>query len=271
MGQVQGGVVMLIRSTWTLAVSEPTVLPRSYGVELVKDLHRRMELEMGSETIPDISYSGIMGFCSTSQDFLTFHANELYQLLVCGLQENASKAIASLDLSPSLEFLGAKFDVVNREDGITSYEKLYHTLVAAEPEPIRYFDLKFNTPTAFAQQRTYLPLPVPTLMFRSWLERWNHFAPVYLGGDELISYLEASLVLSRHKLQTHLFRVHKGQVTGFKGDVTLQVLGRTDPLLANVATLLIQYAQFAGTGIKTRLGMGQTDVITKDYSTKRST
>jgi CRISPR-associated endoribonuclease Cas6 len=44
------------------------------------------------------------------------------------------------------------------------------------------------------------------------------------------------------------------------GDVTLQVLNRADPLLANVANLLVQYARFSGTGMKTRLGMGQTIV-----------
>ncbi len=251
---------MLIRSTWTLIVSEPTVLPRSYGLELVKDLHRRMRLELGGNSIPSVTYSGITGFCSASRDFLTFSPEEFYQLSVCGLQETPSKAIASLDLSPSLEFLGAKFDVVNREDDTSSYENLYHTLVAAEPEPIRHFDLKFTTPTAFAHQRTFLPLPVPNLMFRSWLERWNHFAPVYLGSDELIGYLEGAIALSRHKLQTSSFQVHSGKVNGFTGKVTLQVLHRTDPLLANVANLLIHYARFSGTGVKTRLGMGRTEV-----------
>ena len=156
--------------------------------------------------------------------------------------------------------MGAKFDVVNREDDITSYEELYHTLVAAEPEPVRRFNLNFTTPTAFAQNRTYLPLPVPTLMFRSWLERWNHFALVYLGSDELIGYLEGAIALSRHKLQTRSFQVHSGKVNGFTGDVTLQVLHHTEPLLANVANLLVHYAQFSGTGVKTRLGMGKTVV-----------
>lgn len=249
---------MLICSAWTLTVSEPAILPRSYGLELVKDLHKRMDLELGGEATPTVTYSGITGFCSTSKDFVTFSPNELYQLSLCGLHESAAKAIARLDLSSSLEFLGAKFDVVNREDNITSYENLYHTLVAAEPEPIRYFELKFNTPTAFAQQRTFLPLPVPNLMFRSWLERWNYFAPVYLGSDELIGYLEGSIVLSRHKLQTRSFQIRSGKVNGFTGDVTLQVLSRTEPLLANVANLLVHYAQFSGTGVKTRLGMGLT-------------
>lgn len=251
---------MLIRSTWTFSLSETTILPRSYSLELVKELHKRMELTLGEEVIPSITYSGLQGAILVSKDFLTFHPGRAYQLSLCGLQEKASKAIASLNLSPTLDFLGAGFEVVNREDEMSSYESLYQSLVATEPEPVWRFDLKFTTPTAFAQNRTYLPLPVPTLMFRSWLERWNQFAPVYLGSDELIGYLGEAIVLSQHKLQTRSFQIHSGKINGFVGDATLRVLSRADPLLANVANLLISYAQFAGTGIKTRLGMGQTEL-----------
>jgi len=257
---------MLIYSTWTLKVTEPTTLPRSFGLELTKELHRRMGLEIGGEAIPSTTCSGITGYCTTSGDFLTFDPNEFYQLSLCGLQETASKAIASLtfdsnpDLPPTLELLGAKFNIVNRDDEITSYENLYHTLVAEEPEPEKRFDLRFITPTAFSQNRVYLPLPLPSLMFRSWLERWNHFAPVYLGSDELVHYLSESIAVSRHNIQTRSFPIHSGRVTGFVGAVTLQILSLPDPLLANVANLLLHYAQFAGTGMKTRLGMGQTSI-----------
>lgn len=251
---------MLIRSTWILKVSEPTVLPRSYNLELVKDLHHRIGLETGSEKIPSVTYSGLMGICSASRDFLTFDPDELYQLSICGLQQMSSKAIASLDLSSGLEFLGAKFEACDREDEITSYEELYTMLVANEPEPIRRFNLQFITPTAFAQGLNHLPLPLPSLMFRSWLERWNEFAPVYLGGDELIAYLESAIGIKQHKIKTGLYQLHRGYAIGFTGHVTLQVLRYPDPLLANVAHLLIRYSQFAGTGMKTRLGMGQTGV-----------
>lgn len=251
---------MLIRSTWTLSLSDPAVLPRAYHLELVKELHRRLGLEVGSETLPSVGFSGIQGFYQVSQDFVTFTPDEFYTLSLCGLQENAAKAIASLNLSPSLEFLGAKFDIINREDEITSYEQLYTELVANEPEPIRRFNFKFTTPTAFAQGHTHLALPVPNQMFRSWLERWNHFAPVYLGSDELIAYLSQAVLLKHHKIQTRSYQLPKGYVNGFVGNVTLQISYRTDALLANVANLLVQYSQYSGTGIKTRLGMGQTIV-----------
>jgi CRISPR-associated endoribonuclease Cas6 len=253
-------VKMLTRSTWTLTVAEPTVLPRSYSLELSKHLHRQLDLPFGEEEIPSVTCSSLMGSNQVLQDFISFAPKERYELTICGLQAHTAKAIASLDLSPDLEFLGARFEVVDRQDETTSYEAIYQTLVAAEPDPIRRFEIRFATPTAFAQNRTYLPLPVPTLMFRSWLERWNHFAPVYLGGDELISYLGEAIALSRHDLRTRSVAIHRGRVNGFIGNVTLNALSFADPLLANVAHLLIQYSNFAGTGIKTRLGMGQTIV-----------
>lgn len=255
---------MLINSTWTLTVSNPTILPRAYNLELVKILHNSMEIEIGAEKIPSTSFSGIYGACSTKQDFITFEPGAFYNLSLCGLKETSSKAITHLDLTETLEFLGAKFNVINRDDKITSYEELYTRLVANEPEPIHKFNLQFKTPTAFGQHGGTLPLPLPSLMFHSWLERWNNFAPIYLGGDELLTYLNHAVSIRNHRIQTRSTHMHKGYVNGFIGEVTLHMLNRADPLLANVADLLTQYAEFTGTGMKTRLGMGRTVLITKN-------
>ena len=255
---------MLIRSTWTLTTKETAVLPRSYGLELVKQLHEKMNLELGKDIIPTITFSGLRGNYSNSRDFISFPIREFYQLSLTGLNTSSSKAIAQLNLSEHLEFLGAKFTIINREDETSSYEQLYTTLVADEPEPNRYLELEFFTPTAFANNQIQLPLPVPNSMFRSWLEKWNHFAPIYLGSGELLSYLSNAIRIKRHRIQTSTFQLPKGYLVGFTGKVTLQILFRVDPLLANVANLLVNYASFAGTGMKTRLGMGQTQLKTKD-------
>ena len=251
---------MIINSTWTLTVSTSTVLPRSYRLELIKQLHHQLGLEMVNESLPPVTYSGIIGFYSTSRDFITFHPEEFYQLSLSGLNQVSSQAIYHLNLGNSLEFMGANFNIINREDEISSYEELYTNLVGNEAEAVRRFDLQFITPTAFAHGRVSLPLPLPTLMFRSWLERWNNFAPVYLGSDDLIAYLGNAFLLKSHKIQTRIYQLNQSFVNGFVGDVTLQVLNNVDPLLANVAHLLVEYARFSGTGIKTRLAMGQTSV-----------
>ncbi|MBK4730298.1 CRISPR system precrRNA processing endoribonuclease RAMP protein Cas6 [Oxynema sp. CENA135] len=251
---------MLIRSHWTVVPCEPAVLPRSYHLELVKELHRRMGLEMGNNEIPTIAYSGLVGFSSRSKEFMTFHPDQLYSLSLSGLCDPASKAIADLDLSEQLEFLGFKFELRDRTDETSSYEELYTTLIGDEPEPVYHFELDFKTPTAFSQNRIHLPLPLPISMFRSWLERWNYFSSVYLGGDDLLAYLNDVVAIGRHNIKTRKFQVYRSFITGFIGNVRLQILRRSDPLLANVAHLLVQYSQFAGTGAKTRLGMGQTQI-----------
>lgn len=249
---------MLISSTWTLTTKANNVLPRSYCLELTKQLHQQIGLEIGKEQIPSTTFSGILGYITSSQDFYTFLTEETYQLSLTGLTEASSKAIAGLELTNSLEFLGAKFQISDRYDQITSYQQLYTELVAEEPEPIRHLKLKFLSPTSFSSHGSYLPLPVPNLMLRSWLEKWNHFAPIYLGGDELVQYLSQAARIRRHRLQSRNFQVGRGFVTGFTGSVDLQLPYKVEPLIANVANLLAQYSMFSGTGIKTRLGMGQT-------------
>lgn len=248
---------MLIRSKLTLQTPNTVALPRSYGVELIKRLYGKMGLSFEDQRMPEITFSGLLGFCQTDGDFLIFSSDETYKVVLSGLDKIHADAIAQLDLS-ELNFLGASFSLCDRENQITSYEELYQQYIASEPEPLRQFDLQFLTPTAFAQDQLYLPLPVPILMFRSWLQRWNHFSSIYLGGDELLQYLSHAIPVYRHRIQTRSRQVYQSKISGFTGDVTLKVLHRADPLIAQVASLLVEYSTFAGTGIKTRLGMGCT-------------
>ena len=255
---------MLISKTWALSPKEVTPLPRHYYLELVKQLHEKLSLNIGEDRIPSVSYSGLLGQVKNTGEFITFSPEETYQLKICSLNAETSSQVASLDLSPSLDFLGGSFQVLEVEQEQTSYEQLYTYLVAEEPTPSREFQLNFLTPTAFSQDRGQLPLPVPELMFRSWLNRWNHFAPIYLGEDELLEYLTQGVKIKHHRIKTHNFALPKGYITGFTGTVTLTIPRRFDQLLANVAHLLCEYSSFASTGVKTRLGMGQTQLLNKD-------
>jgi len=257
---------MLISKTLTVSPKERIPLPRHYYLELVKQLHEKLSLPMGDEQIAPVSCSGLIGNVENSGDFITFSPQETYELKLCGLNAEASSKIAQLDLSPNLEFLGGSFTILAEQQKDNSYEQLYTHFVAEEPTPVREFQFNFLTPTAFAQDRGQLPLPVPKLMFRSWLNRWNHFAPIYLGKEELLEYLEHGVKIKHHRIKTRNFTLPKGYITGFTGTVTLTIPRHFDQLLANVAHLLCLYSSFASTGIKTRLGMGQTRIEINDFS-----
>ena len=249
---------MLVRVTWKLTVEESVSLPHTYGLEVARRLHDRIGIEMGSEAVASTTCTGIVGRCSMSREFVAFDPQEPYWLSLTGLQEASAKAILDLDLGDRFELFGAQFRVGDREVEVSSYEQMYQLRVAEEPELSKVLNLEFVTPTTFAQNRLYLPLPVPVMMFRSWLERWNRFAPVYLGGDELMMFLGEGVAVSRHRVMSRSVMVGSSRVTGFVGDVSLRVMGWVDPLLGNVARLLVEYGGFAGTGAKTRLGMGTT-------------
>ena len=248
---------MIIRIDWILRPVETITLPRSYQLALVKDLHERIGLSLGGEPIPSTRFSGLVGARSRG-DFVTFDPEQFYTLSLSGLSESAAKSIAALDLGDKVDCLGGHFIVREQSQQSTTYESLYQQKVASEPEPTYRHTLRFITPTAFSQQGLYLPLPIPELILRSWLTTWNHFAPIYLGGDELLTYLNEVVAISRHRIQTASLPVHEGRITGFTGEVTLTLLRRSDPLLVQVVALLAAYAEFCGTGIKSRLGMGRT-------------
>ena len=78
--------------------------------------------------------------------------------------------------------------------------------------------------------------------------------------NELIAYLSDAIIIKSHKIKTRSLQLPKNYIKGFVGEVSLQLSYRVEPLLAKVANLLIQYAQFANTDIKSRLGMGKTEV-----------
>jgi CRISPR-associated endoribonuclease Cas6 len=248
----------LIRATWSVSIDQETILPRTYGFALVQELHSRMKLALGDAEVPNVTCAGLIGKTKSVEDFVVLEPETEYRLVLSGLNDVAVQAIKTLDLTDTLELLGAKFHLVRQPDDVSSYEELYEAAVLTEPVPRPLHELRFLTPTAFSQNRRYLPLPLPRLLFRSWLERWNHFAPVYLGGDELLDYLDSAVALQHLRIQTRQITVQQARIPGFVGNVSLRLFLK-EPLLANVAELLLAYSRFCGTGIKTRLGMGTTE------------
>lgn len=253
---------MLIQSTWKLKINQETLLPCAYSTNLIKLLYQKMGLEFTAETLPEITFSGILGNYKKNDNFYILSPEEDYYLSLSGLELSASKAIKELNFNnDKLDFLGISFQVGNREDDITTYEQLYSELVAEDPESIKDYRLEFLTPTSFAQGKMNLPLPLPSLMFHGWLNKWNNFCNIYLGSDELIDYLSNNIYLNYYRLNTRKLQINQQKVTGFVGEINLKIPQRVDDLLANVANLLINYSQYCGTGIKTRLGMGNTKIL----------
>ncbi|GAX38418.1 CRISPR system precrRNA processing endoribonuclease RAMP protein Cas6 [Nodularia sp. NIES-3585] len=115
--------------------------------------------------------------------------------------------------------------------------------------------LQFLSPTSFKQGRVIQPFPLPELVFGSLLRRWNIFAPAELH----FSPVEWNALISAFELKTYALKMAGGAEIGAEGWVKYRFL---DPEQARMATILAHFADFAGVGRKTAMGMGQ--VITNN-------
>ena len=116
--------------------------------------------------------------------------------------------------------------------------------------------LEFQSPTAFKQgKKTIQPFPLSELVFGSLLRRWNAFAPEDLHFPQI----EWQGRVSAFDLKTQVLRLEGGPQIGSVGWVRYRF---PDAEQARIASILAQYAFFAGVGYKTTMGMGQVQALT---------
>ena len=144
---------------------------------------------------------------------------------------------------------------VNAWTGYSRYEALL-ARSGDHPSTIR---MEFRSPTAFKKTGgSFMPLPLPELVFGSLLDRWNLFSPLKMPEHLYDAILEHVSVKSHH-IQTHNVLL-KGKIQdaipGFMGQVTYH-LGKMAAQERQCLHALAGFALYSGVGVKTTMGMGQ--------------
>jgi CRISPR-associated endoribonuclease Cas6 len=139
-----------------------------------------------------------------------------------------------------------------------TYEELSARWLLARETPASRIELRLYSPTAFKTAGKLQILPLPDLVFGSLLAKWNTFAPVALP-EEARRFAAECLVVSRLQLRSHAapFKDESAFKSGAVGSVTYAAATRDRYWLA-VMNTLADFAQFAGLGVSTTMGMGQT-------------
>ena len=108
----------------------------------------------------------------------------------------------------------------------------------------------------------HYPLPDPSLVYQSWLNRWNEFAPEEARINvALLDIVAAHVAVGRYDLRTEMVDLGRNRkVIGFVGRVQYNVIraAKIGSEWLHRLNLLADYASFCGTGHKTAQGMGQT-------------
>lgn len=134
----------------------------------------------------------------------------------------------------------------------------YEELVNMASRTSRTISLKFLTPTSFGRGDVDLPLPIPRLVFQSYLKRFQEFHSYEFLPDllEQIDFYTGIAHLDR--LRTDTIKTKRITLRGFVGDVSFEISKKSPPDLIWQMQLLADFAFFCGTGKKTTVGMGQT-------------
>jgi CRISPR-associated endoribonuclease Cas6 len=144
--------------------------------------------------------------------------------------------------------------------GCTSWARL-----AAEAQPNAEVTLAFTSPTAFgfgqkAWGKKVMVLPLPEVVFGSLARSWNDLAPLPLQVERkaLRAYVEEHVVVKRMDgvhTQMHAFR--RSMQVGFVGRVVYGLMAENEAARCQL-NALADFAFYAGVGMKTTMGMGQT-------------
>lgn len=140
------------------------------------------------------------------------------------------------------------------EEKLTSFPKI---LADALPHP--KVTLEFITPTSFKVSGVQSLFPDPKLVFSSLLRRWNAFSETKLPEEYIKSF--ASIKVSSYNLHTELVHFSRYKMIGFKGRTEFELPKDLGEPFQRVVNALADFAPYAGVGVKTAMGMGQTKRI----------
>lgn len=131
--------------------------------------------------------------------------------------------------------------------GRTSYQEMMLT-----PELGKKAGLTFISPVAFKRGELHYPLPEPGLIFQNLARRWDRLTRFPLPSD-----LDFQAVSCSHfDLRTRPYTLRKGgTIVGAVGKLSFH-FPKKDENLTFCCQVLLEFAFYAGIGVKTTQGMG---------------
>jgi CRISPR-associated endoribonuclease Cas6 len=130
-----------------------------------------------------------------------------------------------------------------------------YALLFNPPQVLNDIELHFLSPTSFKHNQGVQTFPLPELVFNSLHRRWNIFAPEKYH----LPACEWDALVTAYELKTHALKMEGGAEIGAQGWVRYRFMSSE---MARMATILANFAFFAGVGRKTAMGMGQTQIGT---------
>lgn len=235
----------------------------AFVLNLLKLGDEKIAAETHQSEVAKISLSNLIG---NRRQPVTLEGDR-FLLRICLLDGSLFEPLINgFDKSSDNTVILGKFPFVIREIHLLSdTHKLtkttdYYSLAVHTPT-YEEITLKFLSPTSFKQKQCLQSFPLPELVFNSLLRRWNYFAPRELHFSEV----NWQVLVSAFDLKTHAVKLQAGAEIGCQGWVKYRFL---NPQQARIASILAEFAFYAGVGRKTSVGMGQTHLEIREKGGK---
>ena len=171
--------------------------------------------------------------------------------------EDAARIVPALMQLKTAEILQKK-DVLTFAEPAQqsiSYADLFrrHYIMSDPPGRIRLY---FETPAAFKSGGQYLNMPTARLILHGLVRRYDMTCGIHdTVYDTLFDEIEQRVTISGFRIRSASFSLESVRIPAFLGEITLRVSG--NQVFRSYINMLCDYAQYAGVGIKTALGMGR--------------
>lgn len=129
---------------------------------------------------------------------------------------------------------------------------------------IHHINLRFVTSASCKTQGEYAVFPFPYLILKNLVTKWNAFSDSsIIDSDHVADQLDKEIQIVDYHLHMHPFSLEGRRIRAFRGNVSYGLF-RND-MAARLTAILMYFASYAGTGIKTALGMGGTETDVSFY------
>lgn len=192
---------------------------------------------------------------------LMFEGNQL-QWTIYALTDQATRRIEK-DWFETVEsfYLEQKNLTVTIEKKSASEDVSYldwylkHTTQSSYPTKI---NIRFLSPTSFKSYNRYLQKPSLSLCYRSLVMRLGSLQDTVTFPKKIWNQLAEQTEIIEQTTEKTSFPLEKTKIPAFKDELVLELRGSQEDLA--MMNLLWCFAEWAGIGVKTALGMGAVEV-----------
>ena len=162
----------------------------------------------------------------------------------------------------NLKHKGTNLNVLSVNRSMLSEQDFFARFFTNE-QPCRRYKMEFLTPCTHRSGGEYILFPSQKLILQSLYMRFSSFASDFsIDDEEILTQLVEHTKITHYSLHSSKYHLKGIEVKGYIGGVILTIHGPEQ--LIRLAGMLLSFAEFAGVGIKTSLGMGGCRV-TQEY------